>query len=269
MADKELKWDAKLYQENSAFQFELALMAIEKLQPGKSDRILDIGCGNAIATIELARHVPEGEIVAVEISPDMHEQAIKNIRDRKITNINVINSDAFNIDYKNEFDAVFSNSAIHWIYDLEMMYCKIYKALKNRGRIMIQTTLKQENHLIEAAKKLFYAPEFRKYFRNLRLPWRFLSEDETHKVLKDNKFENIVIEPYNYQAEFKNLKKLIDFFKSAALIPFLSVVPEEQHDEVIDKFLNIYFEMKKSDQLTVEMNRVFIKAEKETALLTG
>ena len=111
MADKELKWDAKLYQENSEFQYELALMAIERLKPEKTDRILDIGCGNAVVTIELAKHVPEGEIVAIEISSDMYKQALDNIRERKITNINIIQCDAFNIKYDNEFDAVFSNSA--------------------------------------------------------------------------------------------------------------------------------------------------------------
>ena len=99
MADKELKWDAKLYQENSAFQFELALMAIEKLQPGSGDKILDIGCGNAVSTIELAKHVPDGEVVAIEISSEMYKQALENIRERNITNINVINRDAFNINY--------------------------------------------------------------------------------------------------------------------------------------------------------------------------
>jgi trans-aconitate methyltransferase len=262
MVEHELKWDAKLYQENSDLQYELALMAIEKLKPEDTDRILDIGCGNAITTIELAKHVPKGEVVAIEISPDMYEQALDNIKERQIANINVINCDAFKINFKNEFDAVFSNSAIHWIYNLEMMYNKIYKALKNRGRIMIQTALKENNPLIDASYRLLDEPLCKRYFRSFKLPWRFLSVSETEEILKDNKFENVAVEPYVYRTEFKNLKKLIDFFKSAALIPFFSVIPEEQHGEVIDKFLKTYFEMKKSDQLAVEMNRVFIRAEK-------
>jgi len=262
MADKELKWDAKLYQENSACQYELALMAIERLQPEDTNRILDIGCGNAIVTIELAKHVPNGEIVAIEISPDMYRKALENIKERKITNINVIKRDAFKINYINEFDAVFSNSSIHWIYNLEKMYSKIYEALKNKGKIMVQTALKENNPLIDAAYKLLDEPEVKRYFKTFRFPWRFLNEGETQKVLKYNKFENIVIEPYVYKAEFKNLKKLIDFFKSAALIPFFSVIPEKQYGQLINKFLKVYFELKKSDQLTVEMNRVFIRAEK-------
>lgn len=262
MADKELKWDAKLYQENSDLQYELALMAIEKLNPEKNYKILDIGCGNAVSTIELAKHVPEGEIVAIEISPDMYSQALQNIKGSNITNINVINSDAFEINYENEFDAVFSNSAIHWIYNLEKMYNKIYKALKAGGKMIIQTALKENNPLIDAAYILRDEPEFKKYFKALRLPWRFLSKVETQTVLKNNRFENIVMEPYVYKIEYKNLKRLVDFCKSAALIPFLSVMPEDQHGQLINKFLKIYFELKKSDQLIVEMNRVFISAEK-------
>lgn len=262
MAKQELKWDAKLYQENSALQFELALMAIKRLQPGVGDKILDIGCGNGASTIELAKHVPDGEIVAIEISSEMYKQTLENISEKNIKNIRVINSDAFNIDYRNEFDGVFSNSAIHWIYDLEMMYNKIYKALKPNGKIMIQTALRDNNPLIDTAFKLLDEPEFKESFKNLGLPWRFLNEGETQKVLEDNKFENIIVEPYVYKIEFDNLKKLIDFFKSAALIPFFSVVPEEQYGRVIDKFLKIYFDLSKSDQLSVEMNRVFIRAEK-------
>ncbi|UCH15409.1 MAG: methyltransferase domain-containing protein [Bacteroidales bacterium] len=262
MAEQELKWDAKLYQENSAFQFELALMAIERLQPGAGDKILDIGCGNAISTIELAKHVPEGEVVAIEVSSEMYEQAIENIRERDIKNITVIKDDAFNINYIDEFDGVFSNSAIHWIYDLESMYNKIYKALKPDGKIMIQTALKNNNPLIDTAYKLLYEPEFNESFKTLSLPWRFLDEGETKSILQDNKFDNIVVEPYLYKIEFDNLKKLIDFFKSAALIPFFSVMPEEQYGWVIDKFLKIYFDLSKSDHLSVEMNRVFVRAEK-------
>ncbi len=263
MADKKLKWDAKLYQENSDLQYELALMAIERLQPEKNGKILDIGCGNAVTTIELAKHVPEGEVTAIEISSDMCRQALENIKERKITNINIVQCNAFDINYNDEFDAVFSNSAIHWIYNLEKMYNKIYKALKNGGKIMIQTALKENNPVIDAAYKLLDEPEFKKYFKTLRLPWRFLGEGETKKVLKENRFENIVVEPYVYKIEYGNLKKLIDFFKSAALIPFFSVMPEKQYGQLINKYLEIYFEIKNSDQLTVEMNRVFIRADKK------
>jgi FkbM family methyltransferase len=262
MTSRKLKWDANLYQDNSSFQYNLALMAIKRLKPLRDEKILDIGCGNALSTIELAKHIPGGQIIAIEVSPDMCKKALDNIKKSKITNISVIKQDAFTINYKNEFDAVFSNSAIHWIYDLETMYKKIYMALKNNGRIIVQTALKGNNTLIDTAYKLVKIPEFREYFNNLKLPWRFLSEDENRKILKVCNYKNITIEPYLYKFSFNDLNSVKDYFKSAALIPFLSVLPEEHHENITDKFLELYFNLKMSDNLEVQMYRVFIQAEK-------
>jgi FkbM family methyltransferase len=262
MGSQELKWNAKLYQDNSSFQFNLALMAIEKLKPKGYMRKLDIGCGNGDTTIELAKHVPDGEIVAIEISADMCEQALINIKEKKVANISVINKDAFDINFNNEFDAVFANSSIHWIYDLETMYSKIYRALKNKGRIIIQTATKDNNILIDAAYRLLEISELREYFKNLKLPWRFLTIDENIKILENNNYKNISAEPYLYEYIFDNLKRIKDFFKSAALIPFLSVLPEEKYAQLTNEFLELYFKLNMSDNLKVKMNRVFISAEK-------
>ncbi len=262
MKDRKFKWDAKLYQDNSSFQYNLALMAIEKLQPQANEKILDIGCGNALATIELAKHVHRGEVVAVEISPEMYRQALDNIKENNVKNISVINMDAFEIDFQGGFDAVFSNSAIHWINDLESMYGKIYHALKNRGRIIIQTALKENNSMIDSTYKLPELPEYREYFKSIRLPWRFLTRNENIKILDMNNFKNIIVEPYVYEFSFTDTGRLKDFFKSAALIPFLSVLPEDKHEQLTDKFTELYFDTNKSASPKVRMSRVFISGEK-------
>ncbi len=262
MTAEKFKWDAKLYQDNSSFQYELAMMAINRLKPAKKERILDIGCGNAMVTIELAKHVPEGEIVAIEISTDMYGKALDNIKGSGAGNISIINKNAFDIDYQDEFDAVFSNSVIHWIYELEKMYGKIFSALKKGGRIMIQTGSNERNPLIDSIDRLLHLSVFKNYLKDFRYPWRFLSATETLKILGDNNFKKINVEPYNYKMEFSNLKNLIGFFKSAALIPLLSALPEEVHGQMISEFLNLYFDINKSRKLTVEMHRLFIGAEK-------
>jgi trans-aconitate methyltransferase len=262
MTAQKFRWDAKLYQEHSSFQYELALMAINRLKARKKERILDIGCGNAMVTLELAKHVPEGEIIAIEISGDMYGKALENIKESSAGNIKIINKNAFDIDYRDEFDAIFSNSAIHWIYDLETMYGKINRALKKGGRIMVQTGSNERNPLVDSLDRLLHLDKFKNYLKDFRYPWRLLSADETIKILKGNGFKKIKAEPYNYKMEFSNLKNLIGFFKSAALIPLLTALPEEVHGQMISEFLNLYFDINKSQQLTVEMHRLFIGAQK-------
>jgi hypothetical protein len=53
MDNKSFEWDARLYQKSSDFQYELGLMAIERLNVSNFEHILEIGCGNALLTIEI------------------------------------------------------------------------------------------------------------------------------------------------------------------------------------------------------------------------
>ena len=101
MNEKELQWDAELYQGSSAVQYNLGLMTIERLKPVDKEKILEIGPGNAMLTIEIAKRIPNGTITAIEISPEMVEQAKSNIENFGIENINLINMDSININYKN------------------------------------------------------------------------------------------------------------------------------------------------------------------------
>ena len=262
MTGDSFKWDANLYQESSRFQYNLGLMAIERLQPTDSERIMDIGCGNAIVTIEIAKLIPQGEVVAIEYSKEMYQKANENIQQSKITNIKILNMNAINIAFSNEFDAVFSNSAIHWINNLERMYGLIYRALKNKGRMLIQTALREQNLLMNIIFKTSQIREFRKPLRKVRLPWRFCTVDENRVFLEENHFIDISIEPYRYSIGFENLDELTNFCKAAALVPFLNALPLEMHDEFIDRFQQTFLELNESGELKIEMNRVFISGRK-------
>ena len=127
---------------------------------------------------------------------------------------------------------------------------------------MIQTSLRDNNELIDTTYRLLEIEELRKYFKNFKLPWRFLEIDETFRILKDNNYKNIKVEPFNYKVEFDNLNKMIDFFKSAALIPFLSILPEEKHEFLVNSYIDRYFKNIGSNKLEVKMNRIFISAGK-------
>ena len=64
MNEQGFRWDAELYQNSSKWQFDLGMMAIERLAPIDGERILEIGCGNALTTIEIAKRIPNGFITA-------------------------------------------------------------------------------------------------------------------------------------------------------------------------------------------------------------
>jgi precorrin-6Y C5,15-methyltransferase (decarboxylating) CbiT subunit len=259
--ESSFKWDAGLYQKSSTFQYGLAMMAIDKLNPKETEKILDIGCGNGLATIEIAKRVKKGKVVAVEVSNEMYQQALSNIKEHKIDNINVVNQDAIKINYENEFDAVFSNSAIHWILDLEWMYKLIHRALKQEGRIVIQTAIKGENVLFTCLSLIQKDKRYSNFFKDHIFPWRFLTKKETEEILNHAGFKNLSVEPYNYCKAFKTKQELRDFLIAAPLVPILTILPESVHERLIGDFTELFLRMNNGSH-EVKMSRLFILAEK-------
>jgi len=262
MSDKSFKWDARLYQESSSFQFNLGLMSIERLDPKDGELILEIGSGNARVTIELGKKIPNGKITAVEISEDQCEQAKINLEEYIISNIEIVCMNALEINYNNQFDAVFSNSAIHWIKNLELMYELIYKSLKKDGRILIQTGLKKLTPIFIVIAKLARERKFREYLREFTNPWRFLSKKETEKLLEANNYKNISIEIYDASMKFNTEEELFNYWKAAALVPFLTLLPKEMEETFIKKFEDLYLLETEPNSLKVVLPRLFISAIK-------
>jgi len=260
MKNVDLKWDAKFYQKNSPVQYELGLRALEKLHPGYNEDILEIGCGNGVLTMLLAKKVPNGKIIALESSKEMAQQAKENLKDHGIRNVKVINTDAIKMNYENQFDAVFSNSAIHWIRKQELVYELIYKSLKNNARIMIQTGLKQISAYSQALINV--GIEFKDHLKNFKPPWRFLTKKETEKILIEAKFKEISVEVYPYTVEFESDTELINYFKAAGFVPFAAVLPKSLHDEFIQRYKTLLFEINQPNPLQLKLDRLFISAKK-------
>jgi len=237
-------------------------MAIERLQLRDGEKVLDIGCGNAMLTIDLAKRMPSGQIVGIEVSEEMHAQALKNLANVATSNITIVHTDALKIQYENEFDVVFSNSAIHWIPDLERVYNLIYKSLKTPGRIMIQTGMKESNSLFRALAQVTRVEQFRPYLVHFKRPWRFLSVQENTKILVSAGFQNVRVEPYAFRMQFQTQADLLNYCKAAALVPFLPLFPEKIKQTFEQKFLEVLLLLNEPNPLEMAMTRLFMQAEK-------
>jgi len=80
---------------------------INKLDIGDSDTILDIGCGDGKVT-NLLSSLTLGKVVGIDFSQEMIELA-KSSYSAPI----FMQMDAQSIQFKDEFDIIFSNAALH------------------------------------------------------------------------------------------------------------------------------------------------------------
>jgi trans-aconitate methyltransferase len=143
-------WNAKLYNDTHSFVWEKAAGVVELLNAQPGERILDLGCGTGHLTAEIA--AKGAIVVGVDRSADMIDEA-----KQKYPGIEFRVVDATKLTFDNEFDAVFSNAALHWILDPEAVVRGVAKALKPGGRLVaefggkgnIRTLMKAMNHAAE------------------------------------------------------------------------------------------------------------------------
>lgn len=121
------RWSPADYAKNAAFVPELGRAVVELLAPKAGERILDLGCGDGVLTEALV--AAGAEIIGVDASAEMIAAARARGLDARV-------ADGQALDFDGEFDAVFSNAALHWMLDPAAVACGVFRALKPGGRFV-------------------------------------------------------------------------------------------------------------------------------------
>lgn len=125
------QWDAKLYDSKHSFVANLGTDLVELLSPKPGETILDLGCGAGYLTNKIASS--GAEVIGIDNAPTMIEQARINY-----PNLKFEVADGTNLQFIEEFDAVFSNAVLHWIKEPEKVVSGIWQALKPAGRFVAE-----------------------------------------------------------------------------------------------------------------------------------
>jgi trans-aconitate methyltransferase len=216
------EWNSSRYDKNARFVSDLGEPLVDLLNPQPGERILDLACGDGALT---AKIIARGaQVVGVDGSPDMVAAARQRGIDARV-------ADAFHLDFAPEFDAVFSNAALHWMKrDPDAVIQGVRRALKPKGRFVAE----MGGHGNVAAITVELCATIEKYGARgeAMIPWYFPSADEYRERLKQAGFCTDYIELIPRPTPLPTgMRGWLETF----VIPFTNSLPQAARADFLDE----------------------------------
>jgi ubiquinone/menaquinone biosynthesis C-methylase UbiE len=173
-------WQPQHYDFNHGFVSEYGKELISILNPQPGQTILDLGCGTA----DITRVIKDigANVIGIDSSIEMLEQGKV-----KYPELDLRCVDMLDMDYRNQFDSIISNAALHWVHDAKTAVKNMNRALKLGGSIVLEFGGKGNIHNIQSSiTNVLYNLGFEANSR--RKIWYFPSIGQYCTILEDNGF---------------------------------------------------------------------------------
>ncbi|HEY7102864.1 MAG TPA: methyltransferase domain-containing protein [Mycobacteriales bacterium] len=167
-------WDGQSYRKVSALQMWVATRSLAGVAMAGDERVLDVGCGDGRITAAIADQLPDGSILGIDPSPRMISAAGTFASPR----LRFAVGDVLSMDFRDEFDAVVSFNALHWVPDQRAALTRIRAALRDRSWALTQAVCAGPRPSLEAlAMRTCDQPAWREHFAGFRAPFVHVDPD--------------------------------------------------------------------------------------------
>ena len=122
-------WQADVYADNARVVADYGVPLLDILAPQPHELVLDLGCGDGVLTQKIAEC--GCEVIGIDGSEQLVAAARANGVDARV-------GDGQKLTFPQEFDAVFSNAALHWMTDADAVANNVFHGLKSGGRFVAE-----------------------------------------------------------------------------------------------------------------------------------
>lgn len=187
-------------------------------------RILDIGCGSGVPTIELAK-LSNGEIIGIDINQSLLDKLNRKIEEEGFSGrVKTMKCSLFEIDFPDEsFDIIWAEGSI-WIIGFEKGLKELRRLLKPNGFLVVHDEVKTVSNKLRKIPScgyklinLFSLPEdahWTEYYRPLEirikeLSMKYKNNSGARKIFKkyQNEIDMVKRNPKEHSSAFLIMQK--------------------------------------------------------------
>jgi trans-aconitate 2-methyltransferase len=253
-------WDPQQYLQFKHERTQPSIDLVARIHSDDPKTIIDIGCGPGNSTQILHTRWPNAVIIGLDNSEKMIERARKDYPNQQW-----IVGDALTLEINQTYDIVFSNAAIHWIPNHDVLIPRLFQLVNKNGILAIQIPA---NHDSPLYKIIVRTSQNRK--------WSALTAgSEQVKTYHNVEYyyntlisltQEIAIWQTTYYHILKSHQELIDWYRSTAMKPVLERLQTDKNraefeEEVLNESKK-YYPLQRDGRIIYPFKRLFFTAHK-------
>jgi trans-aconitate 2-methyltransferase len=234
------EWDSSQYHQLSDPQFQWGLKVLDRLALRGDETVLDAGCGTGRVTAELARRVPNGRVIASDVSENMMSSAretLASFGDR----VTFIQADMTDLALEHEVDVVFSTAAFHWVKDHDALFRSLHRALRSGGKIVAQCGGGANLDILRAraTRVLGERPAYAACFHDFQEPWYYALPEQTTGRLKRVGFVDAEAWLQSAPTTIPDPARYREFLRTVILRAHIGKLPPEGQKYLLDRMTEL------------------------------
>jgi trans-aconitate 2-methyltransferase len=228
-----MPWDPKVYNKFKDIRYQPFYDLIALIQPAQPMNAVDLGCGTGEQTAILAEKFPDANFLGIDASAEM----LKESSNALASNLRFRQSDIETFAESSEtWDLIFSNAALQWADDHEVLFPKLIGKLVSGGQFAIQMPVQTDNILNRLLLDLVNEEPFNGYLNGWSRVSPVLSMDAYAQILFDAGIGKIEVIQKVYPIIASDHETLYNFIAGSALIPYMERLNAEQTEIFTESF---------------------------------
>lgn len=228
-----MPWNPEVYNKFKQERFApfYDLLALVNVRPNLD--VIDLGCGTGELTRRLADHLPNAQVLGIDASAEMLNEAKTFKTDQLSFEQRRIEEQ---IKEGLKYDLAFSNAALQWLEDHETLIPTLITMLQPGGQLVVQVPSNQDHFTHQFIRTLAAQKPYISALNGWTRKVPVLSIESYAKLLFDHGGSEITVFEKVYPHILMDAGALFDWVSGTALIPYLEKLPEKLKTDFITAY---------------------------------
>lgn len=230
-----MPWDPEKYNQFKQIRFRPFFDLMTMMQEDGLHYAVDLGCGTGEQTKILSERFPAAQFIGVDASAQMllgsEDKQGSRLQFQQDTIESYLEHQA-----PQTMDLVFSNAALQWCDDHEVLFPKVLGLLRKGGQLAVQMPVQPKNIIFQLLLNLVQEPPFKEALRGWKRESPVLPVDQYTTLMFEAGLVDLQIMQKVYPVIAETVDVLYDFTAATTLVPYMDRLAPDMQEQLKQAF---------------------------------